>query len=166
MKEKTFLICPVRGANLKIQEPIVKELEKDYLVYWPARDTHQNDPIGLVICRENLKAMQEANVVHIIWDGKSQGSLFDLGMAFALGKDIIPLELPSPTSGKSFQNMINAWKIHQSLIHGVEAATEKTNVTVPTGPKTHEKKKAPTKAPPAPGKEKDDVSEEKPINSR
>ena len=157
-KEKSFLICPVRGANLKIQEPIVKQLENDYQVYWPARDTHQNDPIGLVICRENLKAMQEANMVHVIWDGKSQGSLFDLGMAFALGKNIIPLELPSPTSGKSFQNMINAWKLSQRTKANTVNFTQ-------AAPKTQDKKRTP-KAPPAPGKEKNEVSEEKPVNSK
>lgn len=34
---------------------------------------------------------------------------FDLGMAFALGKKVIPILLPEATSGKSFQNMIRAW---------------------------------------------------------
>ena len=114
--KKSFVICPVRGANLSYQEPIIKHLETDFQVYWPARDTHQNDPIGLAICQENLKAMQDADVVHIIWDGKSQGSLFDLGMAFALGKWVVPIELTAPTSGKSFQNMINAWKVQQPLV--------------------------------------------------
>lgn len=37
------------------------------------------------------------------------GSLFDLGMAFALGKPIIYLEMPDQTEGKSFQNMVKKW---------------------------------------------------------
>lgn len=75
----------------------------------PPHDTDQQDDTGLRICRDNLQAIKEADVVHIIWDGKSQGSLFDLGVAFALGKRIIPLELPPATEGKSFQNMVRAW---------------------------------------------------------
>jgi len=142
-KEKTFLICPVRGANLKIQEPIVEELEKNYQVYWPPRDTHQNDPTGLVICQENLKAMKEASVVHVIWNGKSQGSLFDLGMAFALEKSIIPISLPSPTHGKSFQAMIIAWRKEKPFKPPkARAATEEPNATTSILPEVQEKEKS------------------------
>ena len=106
MKPTTFLISPVRGIPMSHYQPLVERLEETFDVYWPARDTNQIDKTGLTICQDNLKAMKEADMVHVIWNGKSQGSLFDLGMAFSLGKDIVPLELPSPTSGKSFQNMI------------------------------------------------------------
>lgn len=113
---KTFLICPVRGHEMSETEEIVRELEVDFDVYWPPRDTNQNDPIGFEICKSNLNAIRNADVVHIIWDGKSMGSVFDLGMAFALGKPIVPIQLPEPTDGKSFQNMINKWKKQRNLI--------------------------------------------------
>jgi nucleoside 2-deoxyribosyltransferase len=109
VKKKTFLICPVRGHDRNETEEVVKQLEREYEVHWPPRDTNQNDATGFRICCKNRDAIKSADVVHIIWDGKSQGSLFDLGMAFAFGKKIIPLELPEQTPYKSFQNMINEW---------------------------------------------------------
>lgn len=107
---KTFLICPVRGYEQTEVEEIVSVLElQKYTVYYPARDTNQTDDTGFRICCDNRQAISEADVVHFIWDGKSQGCLFDLGMAFALGKKVIPVSIPEPTNGKSFQNMVTAW---------------------------------------------------------
>jgi len=107
---KTFLICPVRGHDAAKWESFVDELERrGWEVYWPPRDTIQDDPTGLSICRKNREAIQGADAVHVIWDGKSQGVLFDLGMAFALGKKIAVIALPEATEGKSFQNMVRAW---------------------------------------------------------
>lgn len=107
---KSFLICPVRGIAPETHAQIVAGLEAEGLtVHWPPRDTDQNDPTGLRICRDNMSAIAAADVVHVIWDGKSQGCLFDLGVAFALRKRIAPVILPELTEGKSFQNMIDAW---------------------------------------------------------
>jgi len=109
---RSFLICPVRGKDPSLFAEIVAGLETDgYIVHWPPRDTNQEDATGLRICRENAAAIAAADVVHVIWDGQSQGCLFDLGIAFALGKSIIPLDLPAPTSGKSFQNMVREWAL-------------------------------------------------------
>jgi len=103
----TFLICPVRGADPKATEALVKRLEEHgWKVHWPPRDTPQNDPTGLNICCVNKDAIERAEFVHIVWDGNSQGCLFDLGMAFALGKKLIVVKVPPPTQGKSFQNMM------------------------------------------------------------
>jgi nucleoside 2-deoxyribosyltransferase len=107
---KTFLIAPVRSVDLDTFSAVVSELKKKgWGVYWPAHDTDQNDPTGYRICQDNLAAIEAADAVHVIWDGKSQGCLFDLGMAFALGKPVFPIQLPEPTEGKSFQNMIMEW---------------------------------------------------------
>lgn len=110
---KSFMICPVRGqspAEAQNVAALVVQLEgQGYKVHFPPRDTNQNDPTGLQICRDNARAIFAADVIHVIWDGKSQGCLFDLGIAFALGKKISPISLPEPTEGKSFQNMIGAW---------------------------------------------------------
>lgn len=106
----TFLICPVRGVDPETQRAIVEKLEAEgYKVHWPPRDTNQDDPDGFRICQDNLTYIRSADVVHVIWDGNSQGCLFDLGMAFALYKHIIPIELPPRSEGKSFQNMIRVW---------------------------------------------------------
>ena len=107
---KTFLICPVRGHDKSETFDAVSQLEIDgWNVHWPPRDTNQDDPTGYQICRENYEAMLIADFVHFIWDGESQGSLFDLGMAFALGMNIIPIDMPHLTEGKSFQNMVDEW---------------------------------------------------------
>jgi len=100
----------VRGVEQKETEGIVQGLEQEgYSVHWPHRDTDQDDPCGLRICNDNRAAIESADVIHVVWDGKSQGSLFDLGMAFALRKQIVPVLLPDETPHKSFQNMVRAW---------------------------------------------------------
>jgi len=107
---KSFLICPVRWVDPELTRGIVEELEADgYTVHWPPRDTDQSDETGLRICADNYNAIKASDTVHVVWDGKSQGCLFDLGMAFALSKPIIPIKLPPLSVGKSFQNMIIAW---------------------------------------------------------
>jgi nucleoside 2-deoxyribosyltransferase len=107
---KSFLICPVRGKDPAAYAGIVSSLESEgFAVHWPPRDTDQNDGTGLRICSDNAAAIAAADVVHIVWDGQSQGCLFDLGVAFALKKPVIPIVLPLPSEGKSFQNMIRAW---------------------------------------------------------
>ncbi len=107
---KSFLICPVRGVDSSTTRHYMEALEGDgYEVYWPPRDTNQDDPTGLKICSDNLIAIQSADIVHFVWDGKSQGCLFDLGMAFALNKKVVPLSMPDSTTGKSFQNMVKEY---------------------------------------------------------
>lgn len=115
---KVFLISPVRDVtseSYQLSKDYVEKLEaKGITVHWPIRDTNQNDKTGFNICVENCKAIREADEVHIIWDGKSQGSMFDLGIVFCWWsifgtKKIVPVELPLPTEGKSFQNMIMEW---------------------------------------------------------
>lgn len=108
---KTFLICPVRGHDPNEAIEIVHCLEAEgWVVHYPPRDTDQTDPVGLQICQTNLNAIKKSDVVHILWDGKSTGSIFDMGMAFALGKKIIILDAPPLTEGKSFPNMMRAWE--------------------------------------------------------
>lgn len=109
---KTFLICPVRCHDMEETRAIVAGLERDgWQVHWPPRDTQQTgDATGLRICEDNRDAIFDADCVHVVWDGASQGCLFDLGMAFAMEKRVHVIALPDPTEGKSFQNMLRAWQ--------------------------------------------------------
>lgn len=93
-------------------EEYVKALGEDgWDVYWPSRDTDQADAIGLKICDANRNAIESADRVFVIWDGKSTGCLFDLGMAWALRKPITILQCNSDdNAGKSFAKMIRAWE--------------------------------------------------------
>jgi hypothetical protein len=106
---RTFLIAPVRGKPGDTFAAVVKDLERrGFDVHWPARDTDQSDGVGFQICLQNAAAIAAADVVHVIWDGQSQGCLFDLGIAFALKKPVVALDLPPQTIDRSFQNMILA----------------------------------------------------------
>jgi len=111
---RIFLICPVRNADEKTKEFIKQYIEKlerqGHQVYYPARDTNQNDLVGDKICKANMRAIKNAHEVHWVWDGQSTGSLFDFGVATALGKKVVPVEgyFPPPTPTKSFQNVARA----------------------------------------------------------
>lgn len=107
-----FLICPVRGITETEKSEIenyIEKLEKEgHSIHFPIRDTKQDDPIGLRICTDNKCAIEKADEVHVWWNEKSQGSLFDFGMAFMAGKRIVLANVSSVTSTphKSFQNVL------------------------------------------------------------
>jgi hypothetical protein len=72
-------------------------------VHFPPDDAPQDDPTGAAICATHLAAMREADEVHVFWDVDSFGSHFDLGMAYALGKRIIPISCErNDNPGKSY----------------------------------------------------------------
>lgn len=113
--KRTFLIAPVRGQTKDIHQYMVEILEGEgYEVHWPARDTNQ-EGTSLEICKQNREAMRKADVVHFIWDGISQGCLFDLGMAFEMEKPIIVLKTPPLTPEKSFQNLVVEWALDEKM---------------------------------------------------
>ena len=90
--KKIFLVCSVRNASDEekaAQEEYVKKLEaKGDKVYWPHRDTKQDDPTGLNIIAQNRQGIIEADEIHFWWkhrpDGssESEGSVFDFGMTW------------------------------------------------------------------------------------
>jgi len=114
-KYDVFLICPVRNATEDQKEKMqqyINEIENQgKTIYYPARDTDQNDTIGFRICTDNKNAIKNSKEIHIFWDKNSTGSLFDLGMAFATDKKlkIVNLDDAPLTEGKSFTNMIRYW---------------------------------------------------------
>jgi len=79
-------------------------------VHFPPDDAPQEDPTGEAICRTHLAAMQKANEIHVFWDIDSKGSHFDLGMAYALGKDIIPVACMKPDGEEK-----SYWKVMEAL---------------------------------------------------
>ncbi|MCD6398591.1 MAG: hypothetical protein J7L08_01605 [Candidatus Aenigmarchaeota archaeon] len=129
MAEKSiFLISPVRNVTdeeKKFIEGYITELkEKGYEVYNPINDTDQNDPYGLKICLENRKAIANADEIHIYWNPKSTGSIFDLGIVFGMNytveekkkihlinKDDFEIKPP-----KSFTNVVKLYDYFQEHI--------------------------------------------------
>jgi hypothetical protein len=92
-------------------EDLVRRLEGDgWEVHWPPRDTDQEDETGYRICWDNRRAIERADVVFVVWDGQSKGSLFDLGMAFAMEKPIRVVEMPPQTEQRSLQNVAREWE--------------------------------------------------------
>jgi nucleoside 2-deoxyribosyltransferase len=118
-KRKVFLIHPVRNITEELKQRLDdyrKRLEKEgYGVYDPLYHTNQVDPTGgYRIFVDNMNAIKNADEVHIAWDGVSQGSLFDMGVAFALGKPVkrIPLMFPEPEKSvkKSVAHVVKVWE--------------------------------------------------------
>lgn len=110
-----FIICPVRIATdyqkAEINECIEKLKKQGKTVYYPATDTNQIDETGFGICTNNTNAIKNSKEVYIYYDKTSQGSLFDLGVAFALNKPLTIINKKDivVTQGKSFANMILYW---------------------------------------------------------
>ena len=120
---KIFLICPVRNATVEQRAQMmnyISNLESEgNQVHYPARDTKQEDETGgWNICSDNKTAILWADEVHIFWDDKSTGSLFDLGVAFCAGKKLFVVnpESLNLSNTKSFHNFISYW----SRGHGSE----------------------------------------------
>lgn len=109
-----FVICPVRGVTDEQRWDIhryVQMLERSgKQVHWPERDTNQDDLIGNRICEDNLAAIKAADEIHIYWTSTSAGTLFDMGMAWALRKPIVIINPPEATPQKSFENLMLSWQ--------------------------------------------------------
>lgn len=110
--KKIFIICTIRNATesyIKKLNLYVEFLEKNQcIVYAPHRDTDQLD-IGYNICQQNKNAILNADEIHIFYSSQSQGTHFDMGMAFALNKKIVIVENENITNEKSFAKMIIEW---------------------------------------------------------
>jgi len=110
---KVFIICTVRGASEEYKKKLenyVTELETNrHQVHLPHRDTNQNAN-GIDICKENATAISNADEIHIFYNPTSQGTHFDMGVAFAFGKKIKVVENEEITIGKSYPRMLMEWE--------------------------------------------------------
>lgn len=118
---KIFVICSVRGMDeeyrKKLEDHVTALEQEGHTVHLPHRDTNQ-EASGLEICSQNLNAIEEADEIHIFYSSKSQGTHFDMGCAFALGKCIKVIENETyDPAVKSFARMLNEW---QSSLDGDE----------------------------------------------
>lgn len=121
-----YIICPVRRAtdeDRRAMEAYAEALEAEgNHVHLPHRDVDQtNDDGGVRICLEHREAMRLCNEVHV-WllpgQGLSEGSFFDLGMAFMLAGEFadghwgrLKFKIANGrldrTEHKSFQNVLH-----------------------------------------------------------
>jgi len=111
---RIFLICPVRFASEEQTRAIAdwvryQENVEGNVVHWPARDTLQTQD-SLKICGDNRFAMEHSDEVHVWYEPTSQGSVFDIGMAFVFKKPVFLVNPGSvqPTDSKSYNNLVIA----------------------------------------------------------
>lgn len=111
--KRIYIISSVRNANeelrKKLEEYAEIQIKNGNKVYLPHRDTKQNVS-EYSICVQNKKAISDCEEVHIFYDKDSQGSHFDLGMAFMYEKPIKVIEATPTPEGKSFQNLLVEWE--------------------------------------------------------
>lgn len=93
---KIFLICPVRNATdeqRKWIEDFAKiKYNEGYIIHAPHLHTRQTDFFGgYAICKQNAEAVATSNEIDIYYDQSSTGSVFDLGVAYALHKKLVLL---------------------------------------------------------------------------
>lgn len=116
--KKIFIICTVRGATEEYRknlEQYVSLLESQGCqVHLPHRDTDQNAS-GYNICDKNATAIANADEVHIFYNGTSQGTHFDMGVAFAFGKPLIVVHNETYGEGKSYARMIVEWQVKNGM---------------------------------------------------
>ena len=133
--KKIFIICPVRDADSETKqrlEDYAAGLEKEgHRVHLPHRDTDQSDTIGYKICLTNMVAIKHADEVHVFYTNTSTGTHFDLGMAFALCKNIVIVDIAEPyePNKKSFPRMMKHWEfidIQNSVYTLIEPYQEKS----------------------------------------
>jgi len=107
-----FIICTVRGASEEYKQKLetyVKSLEDQGInVHLPHRDTNQSGT-GYEICTQNAVAISASHEIHIFYNPDSQGTHFDMGVSFALGKKIVVVESIEYGEGKSFARMLDEW---------------------------------------------------------
>lgn len=93
-------MCAVRNATweriVEIRAYADEQRALGRTVHYPPDDAPQDDPTGEAICRTHLEAMRNCDEVHVFWDVKSSGSHFDIGMAYALGKPLVPIACEHP----------------------------------------------------------------------
>lgn len=110
---KIYIVCSVRDANKHHKnylELYANLLESDgHKVHLPHRDTNQ-EATGYNICCQNYKAIKEADEIAVFYDETSQGSHFDLGIAFALNKKIRVFTNKTFDEHKSFPRMLAEWQ--------------------------------------------------------
>jgi hypothetical protein len=82
-----YIICAVRNATPErvadIRAYANAKRAEGHHVHFPPDDAPQDDPTGEAICRTHLKAMQNADEVHVFWDVSGTFALAGLTLTLA-----------------------------------------------------------------------------------
>jgi len=105
MSKRIAIIGSTRYKG-KIREYADTLTKLGYEARSPVFDSHPDlDEYG--ICATNREMIEWADEVHVFWDQRSMGTIFDLGMAFALRKLIKIIHLEP----KTFANFMRQYEI-------------------------------------------------------
>jgi hypothetical protein len=85
--KKIIVVVGSTQYKEKIDQHALELWKNGYDVRIPAFDDHK-ELDELEVCEYNRTLIEKAEEVHIIWDQRSVGMIFDFGMAFALRKKI------------------------------------------------------------------------------
>ena len=114
--KKIFLICPVRNATQEqrewMEQFVEEKKQEGYIVHAPHLHTRQVDLFGgYAICTQNAEAVASSQEIDIYYDQSSTGSVFDLGVAYALHKPLRLLNKEQVTLNKEdlIDQMIEHW---------------------------------------------------------
>ena len=75
----------------------------------PRFDDHTGDELS--ICQHNRLMIEWADEIHVFWDQRSMGTVFDFGMAFALRKKIVIEYLEEKTIGNVMRKYEQASRV-------------------------------------------------------
>ena len=89
----------------KMQDYAQELYRQGHKVKVPAFDSHPNFN-ELQICEHNLSIISWADEIHIFWDCRSMGTIFDFGMSFALRKKVKVVYLEP----KTFMNVMKLYE--------------------------------------------------------
>jgi hypothetical protein len=107
------ITLPEKAATSTINIRREDGLMSSYFTQFKRRNT-MNNVAGLGICEDKLSAMKEADLGVFAWDDKTQDSIIDLGMAFALNKRLLYIGKAPLTERKYSQNKVLEWSIRRT----------------------------------------------------
>ena len=81
-----ILIIGSTVLQARIQEHALKLMAQGHEPLTPVFDSHKGSVLSILT--KNRELMEMSDEVHLIYDGRSYGSIFDFGMCFAMRKPL------------------------------------------------------------------------------
>lgn len=113
-KKLAYLIVDAEGQSTSVTKDIVARLEAvGWDVFWPDRDLDPEnvDMTGSLLANDIRTTMKLADTVFVSIPSEKaiDNCLFPLGIAYAMSKPLIWINLPAPTRVASIANLLRAW---------------------------------------------------------
>ena len=99
---KIFLVGSTQYKNTRFPEVKIRLETGGHDVKIPAFNGI-TDKTGLLCCDYNRTLVEWADEIHLIWDNKSVGAIFDMGMVFYARKKLVVEYIESKNFGDMFK---------------------------------------------------------------